>query len=675
MVGNTQLFDSESLNKGLSGPDVVRMEGPFRLMVEAVVDYAIFLLDPEGIISTWNLGAECIKGYLAAEIVGRHFSVFYPTEAIKDCLPEQELAIAAAQGRYEGEGWRIRKDGSMFWAHIVLTALRYQDGSVIGFTKVTQDLTERRSAEQAARESNERAVAKAVAELSDANSYLKSIFNASSLVSIIATDPEGKIMIFNRGAELMLGYDAEEIIGKHTPALFHDGSEVEGRGLELSQIFGLEVHGFQVFIASIGMAGHNQQEWTYIHKDGHLLTVSLALSAVLGETGEVIGYLGVAENVTERRRAAKELATAYAHVNSVLECTSNSVVTISHEWILLYGNRKALASLPDFEVGKNYWDCFPSVLGTPTEVLLRKAMAERCEIQYELYFTPYKAWFRAQGFPTDEGLSIFFSDITEERKMAEQLHLEQVLREKRIEALSHMAGGLAHEISNPLAIIHGRASDLRDSAGGETPVAALEVLTACDSILKTSERASSILRGLRGFAREAGHDPMQLASIYDIAEECVELQQARFHRNDVEVRLALDPEIPLLLCRETQIGQIITNLLNNGFDAIVQSDAAERWVELSASSRDEKITVEVTDSGPGIADHFKVHLMEPFFTTKELGLGMGVGLSLSRAIAQDHGGTLMLCADRKNTCFQLVLPLAQDVAKSGEKPASIGGAA
>jgi signal transduction histidine kinase len=119
----------------------------------------------------------------------------------------------------------------------------------------------------------------------------------------------------------------------------------------------------------------------------------------------------------------------------------------------------------------------------------------------------------------------------------------------------------------------------------------------------------------------------------------------------------LDPQIPDLLCRETQIGQIITNLLNNGFDAIVQSDSAERWVFLEAGYVENEIYVNVTDSGPGIEDRFKPHLMEPFFTTKTKGLGMGIGLSLSNAIAEGHGGTLTLCADTKHTCFRLVLPI------------------
>ena len=113
-----------------------------------------------------------------------------------------------------------------------------------------------------------------------------------------------------------------------------------------------------------------------------------------------------------------------------------------------------------------------------------------------------------------------------------------------------------------------------------------------------------------------------------------------------------------LMCRETQIGQIITNLLNNSFDAIEQSQSTERWVRLTAEQRETKLVIRVIDSGPGIEEKFRAHLMDPFFTTKKLGLGMGVGLSLSRAIAQDHGGTLALCPDDMvNTCFELILPI------------------
>jgi C4-dicarboxylate-specific signal transduction histidine kinase len=370
----------------------------------------------------------------------------------------------------------------------------------------------------------------------------------------------------------------------------------------------------------------------------------------------------IAEEVIARRAAAEELAASHARLRSVLESTSDNVVTIGHDWVTLYTNRRAAASFPDGKIGSNYWACFPSAIGTSAERAMRTAMSERVEQRYEIFFAPYGRWFRAKAFPVEEGISIFFSDITEEKKNQEQLAVERLLREKRIEALTHMAAGLAHEISNPLAIIHGLAGDLVQLAESQTSVDAHEVKVACGSILKTANRASNILRGLRGFAREAAQDPMELASIYEIADQCVELQQPRLERHHVDLTLAMEPGIPGFLCREVQIGQILTNLVNNAFDAITQSDSTDRWIGITVTSAATQVCIDVTDSGPGIEDHFRAHLMEPFFTTKELGLGMGVGLSLSRAIAQDHNGTLTLLKDTAHTTFRLTLPLLPDVA-------------
>jgi len=126
----------------------------FRLLVESVKEYAIFLLDPEGRVSTWNQGAERIKGYKAQEIIGQHFSRFYPREAIESKWPDRELEIATKEGRYTDEGLRVRKDGSTFWAHVVITALRDDAGVLRGFSKVTRDLTERRALEERTRQLN-----------------------------------------------------------------------------------------------------------------------------------------------------------------------------------------------------------------------------------------------------------------------------------------------------------------------------------------------------------------------------------------------------------------------------------------------------------------------------------------------------------------------------------------
>jgi signal transduction histidine kinase len=297
-------------------------------------------------------------------------------------------------------------------------------------------------------------------------------------------------------------------------------------------------------------------------------------------------------------------------------------------------------------------------------------MRDRVDARYEMIYAPYAEWFRVHAFPDGDGLSLFFSNITSEKTLEDQLNEERLLREKRIEALSHMAGGLAHEISNPLAIIYARASDLKASAQERPVIEAEEVLKACESIVQTSDRAIKILRGLKGFAREAAKDPMEWASIYDIVEQCVDLQAARFERHRIDLRTNLAPALPLLLCRETQVGQIVTNLLNNAFDAIDQHDCTVRWVEVSAVAAGEMLELEVVDSGPGIDEQARAHLMEPFFTTKPRGLGLGVGLSLSRAIAQEHNGSLILCDDLSHTRFRLRLPFDPDTAAN---PQAVAG--
>src|SRR5258708_1329302 len=123
-------------------------EGRFRLLVESVRDYAIFMLDPDGVVLTWNTGAERFKGYRADEIIGQHFSRFYPPEMLERGLPARELEVAQATGVFEDEGWRVRKDGSLFWANVVITAMRNAQGELLGFAKITRDLTQPRALEE-----------------------------------------------------------------------------------------------------------------------------------------------------------------------------------------------------------------------------------------------------------------------------------------------------------------------------------------------------------------------------------------------------------------------------------------------------------------------------------------------------------------------------------------------
>src|ERR1043165_5558009 len=167
-----------------------------RLLVESVQDYAIFALDPGGYILSWNAGAERFKGYTADEIIGKHFSIFYPYERIASGFPEYELREAARTGRFEDEGWRLRKDGTRFWASVVITSLRDSTGALVGYARVARALTEPRAAEEALRLSEER---------------FRQLVQGVRDYAIFMLDPTGRIATWNEGAQRIKQYTAEEI--------------------------------------------------------------------------------------------------------------------------------------------------------------------------------------------------------------------------------------------------------------------------------------------------------------------------------------------------------------------------------------------------------------------------------------------------------------------------------
>jgi signal transduction histidine kinase len=364
----------------------------------------------------------------------------------------------------------------------------------------------------------------------------------------------------------------------------------------------------------------------------------------------------------------EELKSAYRQLNSVLESTSVGVIAIDHDWRINYlnGNAKILLNVDNDIRGALIWETFPGRSPESQEKLIH-VMTTREPVSFEAYDAPLDHSISVQIHPwEDGGITIFFTDISQQRRLQRELDRERVLRDQRIEALAHMAGGLAHEISNPLGIIHARASDLAEVAQESLAVPSTVVYASCNSIVRTSDRAMRILRGLQMFAREGSRDPMQIASIAPLVEQTVDLIRNRYDTHGIMLETSLPADLPPVECREVQIVQILLNLLNNAFDAIDASPHSERWVKVCATSLPQsngfpaRMQIDVIDGGPGVAEEHRVHLMEAFFTTKPVGAGIGVGLSLSRAIAQDHNGSLELTGVDGHTCFRLMLPLGPE---------------
>jgi PAS domain S-box-containing protein len=253
-------------------PRDTTLEDRFQLLVEAVIDYGIFILDPEGHVVSWNIGAEKIKGYRSDEIIGRHFSVFYPAEAIERGWPQEELRRAARDGRIEDEGWRVRKDGSRFWANVTITAL-FEGGRLTGYAKVTRDLTERRAHEEELRASEQR-FRLLVAGVRD--------------YAIFMLDPDGIVRSWNAGAQAIKGYEAGEIVGRHMTT-FYTPQDIQ-QDLPARELTEARAN------------GRVENEGWRVRKDGSLFWANVVITAIYNDTGQLVGFAKVTRDMTERRR-------------------------------------------------------------------------------------------------------------------------------------------------------------------------------------------------------------------------------------------------------------------------------------------------------------------------------------------------------------------------------------
>ena len=253
----------------------------FQLLVEAVTDYALYLLDLDGTIISWNTGAQRIKGYTADEIIGKNFSTFFTPEDRAAGKPARALQTAASVGRFEDEAWRMRKDGSRFWASAILAAVRAPDGAVIGFAKITRDLTERRAAQEAL-EQSERQFRLVVDGLIDH--------------AIFMLDPEGRIISWNNGAENLKGYPAHEILGQHFSRFYTEEDRAAGLPEKILSI--------------VRSKGKVAFEGWRVRKDGTRFWASVVIDAIRDDRGDLIGFAKITRDLTEQRDSQQKLEEA-----------------------------------------------------------------------------------------------------------------------------------------------------------------------------------------------------------------------------------------------------------------------------------------------------------------------------------------------------------------------------
>ncbi|WP_194726791.1 hybrid sensor histidine kinase/response regulator [Noviherbaspirillum malthae] len=269
----------------LSAPLSQKMtaERRFELLVSGISDYAIYMLDPQGTITSWNAGAERFKGYRAEEIIGHHFSRFYTPEDQKAGLPQKALDTALKHGKFEAEGWRVRKDGTTFWTSVVIDPIFDTEGEHIGFAKVTRDITERKRAQEALRESEQR---------------FRMLVQGVTDYAIYMLSPEGNVTNWNAGAERIKGYTADEVIGTSF-ARFHT-PEDRAAGLPA------------VALQTAMREGRFEREAWRIRKDGTRFWAHVIIDAIRDDDGTLIGFAKITRDITEKKEATEALERANA---------------------------------------------------------------------------------------------------------------------------------------------------------------------------------------------------------------------------------------------------------------------------------------------------------------------------------------------------------------------------
>ena len=287
------------------GSSLAEGAGLHRLLVESVQDYAIFALDTDGNILSWNRGAERFKGYSENEILGKHYSIFYTEEGIAEERPQKLLRIAREKGHVEDEGWRVRKDGTRFWANVTITALRDETGTLVGYAKITRDLTDRRLAEQALFESEER---------------FRLLVTSVQDYGIFMLDPQGRIASWNEGAQRINGYTADEVIGKHFSIFYPEvdiAAEKPERELEI-----------------VEREGRLEDEDWRVRKDGSRFWANVIITALRDPEGKLVGFAKVTRDLSERKAAeqrAVEDARRVAQAEASSRAKTEFLAAMSHE--------------------------------------------------------------------------------------------------------------------------------------------------------------------------------------------------------------------------------------------------------------------------------------------------------------------------------------------------------
>jgi PAS domain S-box-containing protein len=633
--------------------------------VDSVKDYAIYLLDKDGYVSSWNKGAEAINGYRAQEIIGQSITIFYKPEAIKQQLPEYSIRTAKTQGRFEDEGWRIRKDGSTFWADVVITAIYNERNEHIGFVKVTHDSTERKLAEEKIK-----TLEKGIDSVKD--------------YAIFLLDKNGCISTWNKGAEIISGYREEEIIGQSVAIL----SQGEVSEQQLPH-FELETAKTQ---------GRFEEEGWRIRKDGNSFWADVVISAIYDERNELIGFVKVIRDLTERKLAERTLEKSERNYRTLASIAPVGIFHCTPEGHLTYANDQACRFMGlslEEALGKGWLN---AIYPEDREIVIKEwetslKAGETFTLEYRFYHREKDKiiWVINQARPElDEASHVksYVQTITNinKRKMLEEKERERLTALEQIKEtqrkmleeaennqkrLNEFINTICHEIRNPLNGMVGSTEMLKEMLAqlksslkkydktlsfemGKEFTSTLESLIELYQSLKQSVQQQRLIVDNVLDDSKLGHNKLELKtapfSPKSVVIEAVQIFSAHFKQKGLQLELKLPDKEMMVEGDAGRLKQVLINLLSNALKFTAKGSIGISLTEHYLDENKVELTIQVRDTGEGM-DQEEIDQLFKYFTpfdslsssstfspVRSTGDGTGLGLRISQKIIGMMGG-------------------------------------
>jgi len=615
-----------------------RSEESFRLMVSGVRDHAFILLDINGRIAGWNVGAERILGYKANEVIGQRASRFYAPEEVADEHPARDLSEAAAAGRFVRECWRLRKDGTRFWADLAITTLRNPAKELIGYAYVTRDLTDRKRAEQLV--------------------YLAIEAAPNGMVMV---DANGRVVLANSHVEELFGYDREELLGQPIEILLPERFRSQHTALRGAFFSALETR-------SMGRG----RDLYGRRKDGSEVPLEIGLNPI--ETPEGQFVLASIIDISTRKENELVLREKEARFRQIFESGILGILFWGRDGEVYDANDTYLDIIGyargDLLSGRLNW-----IAITPPEHVTAEIEAAESLLQSKRSAPRERDYIRKDGtrvsvliasslFSNDplQGIS-FVVDLTQQRKVEEQLRHAQ-----KMEAIGQLTGGVAHDFNNLLLVMLGSAETLVEELSESPKLANLAKMS-----LTAAMRGAELTNRLLAFARRQPLHPSSV-NINGMVTGMEGLLR-RTLQEAIDIELICDSDLWPAIIDASALESAILNLALNSRDAMPEGGhltiqtANATIAEDSVNMRPEIpsgefVMIAITDDGAGMIPDVAARVFEPFFSTKPAGKGSGLGLSMVYGFVKQSGGHISLHSEPgRGTTIRLYFPRADGTAR------------